>query len=380
MCEIIKLFIKIISGLLLFIELKMHFNTDTIPEMLKVYKNPILLFAVLLFLNSCSPTSLMLKKHQYPEVIKQATDRIYNDPEDKSAEKLLRKSYSLALVYYQNEIDRLKKSGDPFWATKTLDNLLSVRNISDRIQKNPYSRKMVGELKNYDESISEIKQKALLELYNAGTNSLAAGTVEKAKEAFHYFRKVVDLEPDYKDARPKLVEAKNIASVKIVVDSIHLDAPLGIYRPDKFYENLIYELKYDTPNQDFFEFYSPVEATKMNIDHPDMFVSVNIEEFNINSVMIRNGMYVSSDNAQQSYLLNATGAIMVKVISAETDEPLFKQRINCQEYVDKKSDSYRNLKTELQNYPESQRIFDTLFMSNTSQVTDRISVYFSTLK
>ncbi|MFA5330173.1 MAG: hypothetical protein WC384_20430 [Prolixibacteraceae bacterium] len=347
--------------------------------MLKIYKKIILLFIVVLFLFSCSPTNRLLKKHQYSEVIKQATDRIYNDPEDKSAEKLLKKSYSLALVYYQNEIDRPPKTDVPFSSTKTLDNLLAVKSISDRIQKNPYARKMVGELKNYDQQIAETKQLALRELYDAGTNSLTAGTVEKAKEAFHYFRKVVDLEPEYKDARQKLVEAKNIASLKVVVDSVHLDSPLGIYIPDKFYENMIYELKYNLLDRDFFEFYTPAEAIEMQIDHPDMFVSVNIEEFKINSVLANNGMYASADNTQQRYVLNATGALMVKVVSAETNVQLFKQRINCQEYVDKKSDSYGNLRTELRNNPESQRIFDTLFMSNTSQITDRLSVYFSTI-
>ena len=311
----------------------------------------LLLICLFLVFDSCSTAQSLLKKHDYAEVINGTIFRLSFDAKDKRAGRLLQKAYSEALGYYQNELDRILTSNDQLRWTKTLDVMEKINNLSDEIRYNSFASQIICDPKIYTTEITEVRQKAVAELYNAGTRSLQTGTRKSAREAYSCFMKAYQLSPTYKDVATKIQEAKNKAVLNVVVEKVAAYAENKNLISTRFYETFLNKLQSDFLNDGFINIYSFTEAKQRKIDPVDWSVRISFIDFEIGESSV-------FDNTTSA---NIYGVAEFKIFSPIENKDILNTRIPGQ-YVWK---SYQN-----NSGADLQSLFDSYSMSMIDQVDD----------
>ncbi|MGQ7871082.1 hypothetical protein [Sunxiuqinia sp. sy24] len=237
------------------------------------------LIVVLFLLGACSSGKKALEKGNYIEAIEKAVNRLSSDPNNKKAQAVVRNGYSMGMDYYQEEIDHILSGNDPFKWGKTLNIMNRVNHLSNLIRRVPAARKIVSSPKMYSSELSEATNRAAEERYQAGLISLARPAREDAKDAYYHFAQADQLVPSYKDVLEKMYEAKDRATIHVILESIAF--PLRKYElsAEFFYEQVINRMKQLYPSSSFVAFYTPIEAEKQQLDYPDLVVRMEFYDF-----------------------------------------------------------------------------------------------------
>jgi hypothetical protein len=129
--------------------------------------------------------------------------------------------------------------------------------------------------------MAEVREKAVAELYNAGTDLLTQLTKEKAKDAYFYFVGASELNPKYNDVARKIQEAKKQATLKVIIDQVSAYTQNKVmgFSTKEFYKTLFYKLRQNFPYSGFVHFYTPEEAQKQSIENPDQIIQIEISNF-----------------------------------------------------------------------------------------------------
>ncbi len=327
------------------------------------------LLYILFVFSSCSTKKQLSKRHDYAEVINEATFRLSTDESNKHAAKKLKKTYTEALDYYQAEIDKTLSSNDPFKWTKTLDAMQKTNDLSDEIKYNSAASELICDPKIYTFEITDIKQRAVAELYNAGASSLAQHTKEKAKEAYFYFLRAEKLDAKYKDVEQKIKESKNLAVWRIIIDSPSAYTQNNVlgFSTKTFYKTLFYKLREKFPYLGFVNFYSPEEAEKQNITNPDHVIQIEISDFEIGSGTLLN---------HQTQLLMKANTVL-KINSLSEDKTIYKERISWN-YDENINYAFRSVinQRHISINSDNQIYFDHFSLSLCDQVVFFISGFY----
>ncbi|MDP2336176.1 MAG: hypothetical protein Q8N05_06950 [Bacteroidota bacterium] len=346
-----------------------------------------------------------MKKHNYAEVINKATYRLSCDADNKRAGQILQKTYSEALVYYQNEIDRILLSNDKFRWAKTLDIMQKTNDLSDEIRYNSTASRLICEPKIYASEIPDITQRAVAELYGIGTDLLTQNTKEKAKEAYYYFTKAEKLIPKYKDVGEKIHESKERATFKVIIEPVSAYTQNNVlsFSTKTFYQTMFYKLRENFPYSGFISFYSPEEASNHKITNPDQIVQIEIYDFELESKIIEyggevipnpskiltlvDGKYVwvkyvgppnnrISNQKTLSRLLMKANAVL-KITSPSDHKTVYKDNIPWN-YTEELNYSYKSgiSQTHISISPDNQIFFDHFSLSLGDQVVNRLSQFF----
>lgn len=335
-------------------------------------------------LSSCS-TQKLLKKHRYAELIKEANSKLDEIPDDRHAGKLLRKTYQKALVYYQGELDKTGNQDDRIKHKKMLDLMMKMDTLSELIRKNLYALQFVPNPKNYSKEITNITPLAVEELYAAGTDALNKNSREKAKEAFNFFHQLVQLNPEYKDVKTRITEAKNIATVNIILDDVQFYLNTLNLSAEKFQKELLYRLQSDYPYLGFLNFYSSDEALKYDVNSPEFVVKLEIHDFDIDraqsgEINSGTGQLPTEENTDSSsritvYRTSFKAMVTLQIFSTQQHKIVFRDQIPCMYWVERSSTSNSGRIHQLTIGPESQKFFNELFASNLDNIVDYISAY-----
>lgn len=349
-----------------------------------------------------------MKKHNYAEVIYDATFRLSCDADNRRAGQLLKETYSQALVYYQGELDRILTSNDQFKWMKTLELMQKTNELSEEILYNSAASQLICEPKIYTSEITDVKQKASAELYDAGINSLNQNTKQKAKEAYFYLIEADKLNPDYKDVAKKILEAKERATFKVIIDSVpaHTQHNILSFSTTIFYEKMFYELRQKFPYRGFVYFYTPEEAQKQKIKNPDQIVQIEISNFEImpyrllatkftiiepsKKLELVDGKYVWK-NVEKDYIpgpgqqvheheytrLDMKSYVALNIKSLFESKVIYKYRMPWN-YSEELGYSYSSgiSQRHISYSPDNQIFFDHFSLSLCDQVVDRLSLYF----
>lgn len=238
-----------------------------------------LLFLVaVLFLSSCSTGLKSLQQGNYYEAILKAANRLSNDPDNRKASQVVRDGYPMAVAYYQEEIDRMLTSNDPFKWKRTLEIMQTVNRISDEIRRIPAARQLVPSPKTYTSEMTDVQNRAAQEFYDAGIDALSRKTRETAKQAYFHFQNADGLVRGFKDAQQKMLQAKELATLKVVVEQIPVNGKFE-YSAQFFYDNVFQMLNERFQERDFVHFFSPEEAEKSRLKYPDMVLQMGFYDF-----------------------------------------------------------------------------------------------------
>jgi len=329
----------------------------------------LLLFCLFWVFNSFSSTKRLLKKHDYGEVINETIFRLSCDANDKRAGQLLQKVYAEALVYYQNEIDRISIGNDRFRWTETLDVMQKTNDLADEIRYNSAASRLICEPKIYTSEITDVRQRAVAELYNAGTDLFAQNTKAKAKQACFYFVKAGKLDSKYMDVGLKIQDAKNRATWRVIIEPIPAYTQNNglSFSTKTLYQTLFYKLREKFPYNGFVAFYTPEEAQKQKIENPDLTVQLDIADFEMESIITTN---------RHSQLLMTANSVL-KINSLSENKVVFKERIPWN-YTEELNYSFKAgiNQEKISISPDNQVFFDHFSLSLCDQVVPGLCDFF----
>lgn len=237
-----------------------------------------ILLVGILFLNSCSTGLKSLQRGDYYDAILKAANRLSSDPDNRKASQVVRDGYPLAVAYYQEEIDQVLTGNDPFKWKRTLEIMQTVNRISDEIRRIPAARKLVSSPKNYTTEMVDVQNRAAQEFYDAGMDALSRRSREAAKQAYFHFLNADGLVRGFRDTKQKIVESKDLATLKVVVEQIPVNGKYE-YSAQFFYDNVFQMLNQQFQEKDFVRFFSPEEAERSRLKYPDMVLQMGFYDF-----------------------------------------------------------------------------------------------------
>lgn len=235
---------------------------------------------ILLVLSACSTGQKSLQQGNYYDALMKAVSRLSNDPDNRKASQVVREGYPMAIAYYQEEIDRILTGNDPFKWGRTLEVMQTVNQISDQIRRIPAARKLVQSPKTYTSELADVQNRAAQEHYDAGLDAMGRKTRESYKEAFFQFQDADGLVRGYKDSQQKMKLAKDLATIRVVVEQIPVNGKFE-YSAQFFYDNVFEMLNQNFQENDFVHFFSPEEAEKTGLKYPDMILQMGFYDFYI---------------------------------------------------------------------------------------------------
>ena len=237
-----------------------------------------LFFIGIFLLNSCSTGLKSLQKGNYYDAILKAVNRLSSDPDNRKATQVISEGYPMAVTYYQEEIDKILTSNDPFKWKRTLDVMQTVNQMTDEVRRIPAARKLVQSPKSYTSELSNVQNRAAQEFYDAGMDALSRNTRETAKQAYTYFLNADGLVHGFKDTQQKMLLAKDLATLKVVVEQIPVNGKFE-YSAQFFYDNVFQMLNERFQEKDFVHFFSPEQAENAKLKYPDMVLQMGFYDF-----------------------------------------------------------------------------------------------------
>lgn len=346
------------------------------------------------------------KNPDYARVLNQSIFRLSSHPKSQRAKRKVTETYYQAINFYQQEIDRILMANEPLKWTKTLDILEKVNGLGDEIRFNSVASRLICEPKIYTSEIDHAKTKAVAELYQAGEDCLQQNSKEKAKEAYVYFKRAAQLNPEYKAVADKIKEAQNYGTLKVLIKPIELDFNTVDVLTEKLDKEFFYWTQQNVSKRDFVHFYSREELTTQNAS-PDLIIQLFVQNFRINErptilyqnvqmpkstkqLVLIDGKYTwipiegthskqLAENNFVSHELIASGNLFLKITDVADNKIVFKRGISCEYHKDANFRLKVNSLNRSNRDPDIQNFFDQLFLNNFEKVTEELDFYFASI-
>ena len=239
------------------------------------------LLIITFLLGACSAGQKALERGDYIQAIEKAVNRLSSNPENRKAKRVVDDGYPMAMKYYQEEIDQTLSGNDQFKWGRTLDIMNRINHLSDLIRRVPAARELVPSPKVYSSELSNATERAAEERYLAGIASMKRPTREDAKEAYYHFQVADELVPSYKDVLNRMNDAKERATIHVVIEPIPVPGKRYQLSSEFFYDEVIKRMNQNFPSSGFVAFYTPDEAESEQLRYPEMIVRLEFYDFSV---------------------------------------------------------------------------------------------------
>jgi len=204
----------------------------------------VLVIALVGSMLGCSTGKKSLQKGNYADAVFKSVERLRGNPESKNARATLKNAYPLAVSTLESEIDNILISNDPTKYNVVARKYELLNRMADEIRRSPAARQLIPNPKTYTAQLTAAKDKAAEEAYGNGVRLLKDGDRLQARDAYYAFQTCLQYNPKYKDARHLMLEAKEIATLKVLVEPISVP---GRYKlnSDFFYNDILSYLSQD---------------------------------------------------------------------------------------------------------------------------------------
>ncbi|MFW6290349.1 MAG: hypothetical protein ACOC0R_05210 [Mariniphaga sp.] len=236
-------------------------------------------------MTSCSSGKKALQKGDYFSAVSKAVERLKSSPDNKNALKVLREGYPLALEWSQEEIDLALLSRVPDKWERVAGLMQQVNMLSGQIRSTPAARKIIRDPLTYTTELNEVYEKAAEERYAAGLAELEVNTRESARIAFDHFYAADHYVADYKDVRTLMNTSKEMATVKVVLQTIPVHTQKYRLTSEFFYNQIFGYLNNQFSKHSFVNFYSPFQAESEGLENPDFVVNMEFFDFSIGNLV-----------------------------------------------------------------------------------------------
>lgn len=232
----------------------------------------IVLFTVILSLftlDSCTSGKTALKQGNYFSAVTQAVARLRQNPDHKKSKEVLTTSYKLAIEYLETDAQNQIASNANFKWKNAVQNYESINSLYEQIRTSPGALKVIPNPVNKYNELTEVKNKAAEETYEAGIQAMLKNTREDAKQAYFFFSEANNFKPGYRESIEMIEQSKFNATIKVIVD------PTIQNYNDWNFESIIFG---SNPSQ-FVKFYTPREAQDANLSKVDQIVKIMVNNY-----------------------------------------------------------------------------------------------------
>jgi hypothetical protein len=309
-----------------------------------------LLLLCIVTISACSSGKKQLAKGNYETSIDLAVNRLRSSPGNRRAEETLKEAYSLAKKMHLNKVNQLQASTEPFKWDQIASSYDELNRIYEQVERCPACMDALPRITSYRNEFNDAAIFAADERYKAGLIELAKGTRESAILAYRHFERAGYLQTNYKDTSFKMKEARDYATIKVLVDQIPVHSR-RFSLSHEFFQNQVNVLLHSERLSEFVQFYSPVEADRAGLTQPDHVVVMQFDDFVVGQTLIKestrmlkrdsvivgqvevNGkqkdVYGTVEAELTSYtkFINSGGLLDMRIIDLRTDRILFQQKM-----------------------------------------------------
>ena len=242
-------------------------------------------FMLLILLVSCSTGKKALQKGDYFSAVSKAVERLKSSPDNKNAIKVVEEGYPMTLEWSQEEMDLILSSNSAFKWEQAVGLMKQVNQLSDAIRSTPAARKIISNPKTYSSELNMAVEKAAEARYNAGLAELEVKTRESARNAYDHFAKANQYVVNYKNSRELMATAKEIATLRVVLQAIPVNTQRYRLSSEFFYNQVFEYLNNQFRTSGFVNFYFPFQAEKEKLANPDFIVDMEFFDFSVGNVI-----------------------------------------------------------------------------------------------
>jgi hypothetical protein len=238
----------------------------------------------IVLLSSCSTGKIALQKGDYFSAISKAVERLKSAPENKNATSVIKDGYPMALEWSQEEMDFILSSNSAFKWEQAINLMKQVNNLSDEIRRTPAARKIIPNPKTYTSELNMATEKAAEERYNAGMADLNFNTRESARSAFNHFYVADQYIPNYKNVREQMETAKEMATLKVILETIPVHTQRFRLTSEFFYNQVFEYVNNQFGSRSFVNFHTPYQAETKKLEYPDLIVGMEFFDFSVGNL------------------------------------------------------------------------------------------------
>jgi hypothetical protein len=239
---------------------------------------------VLLVVSGCNTAQKALNRGDYEQSATMTINKLRSKPNDKKARNIFQQAWPLAVEWNENEIDEMMRSSDPFKWVRIADAYASLERMSENVRRCPACLEMIDRPPSYLDQWTEANEKAAEANYDAGMRLMQDPTRDKARQATVYFRNAENRIRGYRDANERLIDALEIATLKVLVE--HMPVNLRRYElSNDFFRDEVYRfIENDNRANPYVRFYTPGEVDDELFEDIDHILRIEFVDFTVGQV------------------------------------------------------------------------------------------------
>jgi hypothetical protein len=249
----------------------------------------ILLFLLLaITLLSCKTSKDYLQRSDEDRTLFDIVKKLNKSPNDADALKALPIVHDNVTKLHLNKVAKYSSYKEITRWDKIIEEYTSLQKIYDVISNSSAASNLVTAT-NYQNDIYNIKQTAAEDYYNTALQLMQNDNRDEIKKAYAYFKKADKLVPNYNDAKAKMQQAFEAATINVLINpvqdnSFFFNTGWGNsgynYSNEYFQQNLVRELGGQYANRYPAKFYTEWEARRDNVK-PDWVVDLVLRNLDI---------------------------------------------------------------------------------------------------
>jgi hypothetical protein len=246
----------------------------------------LLITCVSVLLVACSSGKKAFERGDYYGAVMKSVNRLRQNPDHSKSIEALKSAYPLAVEFFEAQANNEIASNSEYKWKNAIQSYTQINQMYEAIRQCPGCLKAIRSPKNYYSEIGPLKEKAAEESYNAGIAALMKGTRLDAKRAYFNFVDAQSFVPGYKDVVEYQGKAKDIATVKVVVEQIPV--PTRYDLSGRFFQDKVEEFLHNNyPEQGFVKFYTAAEARTVNLASADQILKIQFDDFSIGNTTLK---------------------------------------------------------------------------------------------
>lgn len=250
----------------------------------------LVLLGIAVIVQSCSSGKNALKQGDYYQAVSLAVNRLRQNPDHKKSKEVLKTSYRFAVDYLEQSAQDQITSNANFKWKNAVQSYEQINSLYEQIRTSPGALKIIPNPVNKYKELTELKDKAAEESYEAGIQAMLKNTRDDAKRAYFLFTDANSLSPGYRESIEMMEQAKFNATIKVIVD------PTFANYNNWNFEPVVFGVR---PGQ-FVKFYTPREAEDANLTRVDHIVKVSVNGYNENRPATSNRTATFTDSVKVS--------------------------------------------------------------------------------
>lgn len=248
-----------------------------------------LFFLTILLLSACSSGKKALTRGDYYSSVLKAVNRLRQSPNNKKAAETLAYAYPELISYNQDRIRQLSSSNNPFRWESVIELYKELNHAYDEVLRAPAASRVIRDPQSFRNEEDDALDHAAEARYDQGQIELDKSMMledrNAAKVAYRHFQKAFDLKPSFRDAEAKMLEARELATVYVLIEPIPIHSQkFGL--TNEFFQNQMTEYIKNNTFSPFVEFFTLAEFDATG-QQPDHVIQMIFDDFVVGQARIK---------------------------------------------------------------------------------------------